>query len=252
MILVTLLSYRRPRCLAKTLDSFTGLNGDLIGSHLVLIALDQEHNDSTSAVFRQYSRFFHRVFTTRHNLGIGWGFSQLLELSRLYAPEFILFLEDDWVCRIPLDSYLPRIYRMFLQHPRVGTLRLRNVKDPVATVNHVSGEALSTGKWEDTFLIGNYHYVFNPHLVRARLARRLIPAAGEHHAQILYHRQHLQGAQLMDGMFDHIGKERAPARISRVPQPLKVVPHRHVVHKHSFFVPLAEELLPMAANREAL
>jgi hypothetical protein len=159
-----------------------------------------------------------------------------VELSKLYSPEFILFLEDDWECRLPLDKFLLKIYCLFSHNPHVGTLRLRNVNDPVAIVNHVSGENISAKEWENLFLIGNYHYVFNPHIVRNDVALDLIPIASEHHAQINFHKKDLQGAQLMAEMFDHIGKNRAPARISRLPYPENIIPYSMFLKDNTFYI----------------
>jgi hypothetical protein len=238
MILVCLLSYRRPAYLERTLESFRSQNGALIGTQLRLIALDQCGSAETAAVFQAYRDCLEKVYTSEANLGIGWGFSQLVELSHLYKAGLILFLEDDWLCQVALSKHLEHILWLFRSAPDVGTLRLRTIEDAVATVNHVTEEPVHKERRGEDFLVGNYHYVFNPHLVRAEVARAMIPVAGEHHAQLRYYDLGLQGAQLVDRMFVHIGEQRAPGRISRVTAPEPVVPHTSVTDAGAFLVPL--------------
>jgi hypothetical protein len=238
MILVCVLSYRRPAYLERTLASFTGHNRALIGGELRMIALDQCRSAKTAAVFQAHGDRIEKVYTSEANLGIGWGFSQLVELSHRHEAEFILFLEDDWLCQVGLAEHLEHVQWLFRTYPDVGTLRLRTVEDPVAAVNHVTMEPVYKEPRGGEFLVGNYHYVFNPHLVRAEVARSMIPVASEHHAQIRYHALGLQAAQLVDRMFVHIGDRRAPERISRVPTPEPVIRHTWVTDDGAFLVPL--------------
>jgi hypothetical protein len=239
MILVCVLSYRRPLYLARTLEAFIRQNGELFGAALKMIALDQCTSPETAAVFRAHRDCFEQVYHTSDvNLGIGWGFSQLVELSHPQEAEYLLFLEDDWLCQIPLRKHLESIRRLFHACPRVGALRLRTIEAAVAAVNHVTLEQVRREPWGHDFLVGNYHYVFNPHLVRAEVARAMIPVSSEHHAQIRYNSLGLQAAQLVDRMFVHIGTQRAPGRISRVPRPEPVISHTLIPDTDELFVPL--------------
>jgi hypothetical protein len=239
MILVCVLSYRRPLYLERTLEAFIRHNGALFGTELKMIALDQCTSPETAAVFRGHRYCFEHVYyTSGVNLGIGWGFSQLVELSHVQEAEYLLFLEDDWLCHIPLHKHLDGIHRLFHTCPQVGALRLRTIEAPVAAVNHVTLEQVRKEPWEHDFLVGNYHYVFNPHLVRAEVARAMVPVASEHHAQIRYNNLGLQAAQLVDRMFVHIGVQRASGRISRVPHPEPLISHTLIPDTGELFVPL--------------
>ena len=239
MILVCILSYRRPLYLARTLEAFIHQNGEMFGDALRMIALDQCTSPETAAVFKAHQDCFEQVYYTSDvNLGIGWGFSQLVELSHLQEAEYLLFLEDDWLCQVPLRKDLESIHRLFQACPRVGALRLRTVEAAVAAVNHVTLEQVQKEPWERDFLVGNYHYVFNPHLVRADVAQAMIPVSSEHHAQIRYNDLGLQAAQLLDRMFVHVGAQRAPGRISQVPRPEPVIPHTLIPGTDELFVPL--------------
>ncbi len=238
MILVCVLSYQRPHYLAQTIEAFTWHNEKLFGRHLNMVALDQCSSDATVGIFENHRRYFAKVYITHRNLGIGWGFSQLVELSHIHKADFLLFLEDDWLCQIPVAKHLTSMLDLFHAHRPVGALRLRSMDDAVATVNHVTMQPVETERWHEDYLIGNYHYVFNPHLVRTEVARSMIPVSGEHHAQLCYHALGMQTAQLRDRMFVHIGEHRAPGRISRLPAPRPVVPHELVAHTNEFLVPL--------------
>ena len=123
----------------------------------------------------------------------------------------------------------------------MGAIRLRTIDDAVATFNHVTLEPVRKEEWQESFLIGNYHYVFNPHLVKAEVARSVIPVSGEHHAQIRYHDLGLKVAQLIDKLFIHIGEQRATGRISRVPIPKQVIPYELVADTNKFVVQLPLE-----------
>jgi len=238
MILLCLLSFRRPNYLARTIEAFVRHNETLLGRCLKMIALDQCASQETLGVFEGGRSYFEKVYTTEINLGIGWGFSQLVELSRLHEADFILFLEDDWLCQVPLEKHLVDIEDLFRTRPDVGTLRLRTVDDAVATVNHVTMLPVEKTRWRDSFLIGNYHYVFNPHLVRVGVARSMVPVSGEHHAQIRYQALGFQAVQLADRMFHHIGEHRAPGRISRLPAPEPIIPYGLIDGADGFFVRL--------------
>jgi len=238
MILVCFLSFRRAEYLAQTVNAFIQHNQALLGTTLKMIALDQCTLQDTVAVFKDQRRHFEKVYTTTENHGIGWGFSQLVELSRIYRADFILYLEDDWLCQLPLEKHLQGILQLFRTRPDVGTTRLRTMEDAVATVNHATAQPVQTERWQESFLIGNYHYVFNPHLVRMEVARSMIPVSSEHHAQLCYHALGLQAAQLADTMFVHIGQHRAPGRISRVPAPRPVLSCEWVAQAKEFVVAL--------------
>jgi hypothetical protein len=239
MILVCILSYRRPLYLARTLEAFIHQNGELFGATMKMIALDQCTSPETAAVFSAHREYFERVYCTSDiNLGIGWGFSQLVELSRLQEVEYLLFLEDDWLCQVSLRKYLESIYELFHACPGVGVLRLRSIEAAVASVNHVILEQVRKEPWGHDFLVGNYHYVFNPHLVRSKVAQSIIPVSSEHHAQIRYNDLGLKAAQLVDRMFVHIGTQRAPGRISRAPFPEPVISRTMIPDTGELLVPL--------------
>ena len=72
-------------------------NENLLNTSLKIIALDQWASEETMTIFERNQEYFEKVYTTEKNLGIGWGFSQLVELSRLYETECIVYLEDDWL-----------------------------------------------------------------------------------------------------------------------------------------------------------
>ena len=245
MILVGILSYRRPNYLARTIESFIKNNEMLFGAYLKMIALDQCSSETTMRIFEEYQCYFEKLYAIDRNVGIGWGFSQLVELSQLHEANFILALEDDWLCQTSLAKHLESILRLFQTYPNVGMLRLRSIDDPVATVNHVTYESVETKLWQENFFIGNYHYVFNPHLVRTEVARAMIPVSGEHHAQMRYQTLDLKIAQLIDTMFIHIGEKRAPGRISRLPTPEPVIPYTLVtnINEHIIQLPFRKDVL---------
>ena len=238
MILVCLLSYKRPQYLRLTLSSFISKNKSLFSSHLRMIALDQCSSSATIDVFSEFRQQITTVYSVSKNFGIGWGFSQLIELSKQYPADYLLFLEDDWECKESLSPYIDDILLLFETFPTTGSLRLRSIHDPVRTVNTVTDLPISTTPWRKNFLIGNYHYVFNPHVVRAPVAEKIIPVSGEYHAMQKYEALHLQNAQLKERMFVHIGEDRAPNRLSRLDTPMPVIPYHQIPLTGDWLVPL--------------
>ena len=244
-ILVCVLSYLRPKYLHQTLSSFVQANRALFPDAMRMIVLDQCSSSETIAVLKEFERYIETVYTSEKNLGIGWGYSQLIELSKFHSAEYVLFLEDDWQCQVGLETYLDDIFSLFDIHPRVGSLRLRTIDDPIRTTNAVTDKAITTAQWRDRFLVGNYHYVFNPHVVRQAVADALIPLSGEYHAMQRYQTLDLQAAQLQDRMFIHIGEERAHGRLSRRSVPEPVIKHEKIPTTMSFVIsiPLSEREL---------
>ena len=220
-VVVTVLSYQRPKALAATLESFVRQNAGLLGpaGPLRMIALDQASTGATREVLERHRPWIDRVYTTRENHGIGWGYAQLAALADEHGATHLLHLEDDWRCDAPLAPHLQPALTLLTSG--VGQVRLRAASDRVAAANHATGEALRTER-RGAFAVGNHHYVFNPHLAPLWVARRLGPLASEHHAQLRYQALGLSAAQLQAEMFVHMGAQRAPARRSRVPEPVPV------------------------------
>ncbi|MCA9069933.1 MAG: hypothetical protein KDA84_13465, partial [Planctomycetaceae bacterium] len=214
LILVGVLSYRRPDYLQQTLEAFLARNATLLDGTIQLIGLDQAATESTRQVFDQFRESFEAVYFTPENHGIGWGYSQLVRCAANHGAEFYLHLEDDWLCRESLADYLSPLLELFRQSD-VGTIRLRTIADPIDGMNHVTQEPLTFVDWDANFEVGDFHYVFNPHLVRLKVSQKLIPCVSEHDAQIRYHKLGLRAARLKAHVFEHGGHRRAAGRISR-------------------------------------
>lgn len=118
------------RCFQTTVDSLRNYKGSL-----EYIFLEQAWDTDPESACRNV-QFFNEV--TKHidrtlivlpsrNGGINYGINQLWQLAR---GEYILFLENDWICSHPGEKWLECGKIILDQHKDIGILQVRAIGDP--------------------------------------------------------------------------------------------------------------------------
>lgn len=211
IIPVCVLTYRRPRYLVRTLDSFVEKNAAIMDRFSFRVLVQGGRHYPTEKVLEQRSFFIERIEVSPENTGGGGGFTRLMQDVIKKTHRFVLYLEDDWESTEPLVPHLDEIMDFLSAHPHVGQIRLRSVLSPVSKTNPISGAHIF---WEQTaknITSGNAHFTFNPAITRVSVLPQIIPCKNEKEACRKYHSLKLDCAQLQANCFNHIGAERATA-----------------------------------------
>ena len=209
---LTILTFNRPECLDKTLDSFIRLNYDCLDNFMLTI-LNQGTDKETREVVHKY-RDSVDIYIEKENKGCAWGYTYLVE--KFLDHPYIMHLQDDWYSVEPLTQYLDQIYRMFEQNSNVGYIRLRSSRSRVCKYNGITEERIQYKRWPRRFpwsriYVGNSHFTLNPSIIRSDVLKQMLPISEERDAMEKYHNLGLQSAQLEANCFIHIGFKRAMA-----------------------------------------
>lgn len=208
---VTVLTFRRPHCLARTLSSFIRLNRDGLDRFIIRVLVQGGQDEDTMSVLAANAPFLDRVIVTRENRGVSAGWTLLMQDALALNLPYILHLEDDWVSREALVPYLDEILDVMKGNPNIGQIRLRSILETVCVKNPFAGEEI---RWKSlsptsSISVGNAHLTWNPTITRARVIEKLVPSTSEKLAAIRYQALGLKSGQLLARCFAHIGKERA-------------------------------------------
>lgn len=150
-------------------------------------------------------------------LPIGPAASILLRHAAVVDTLYTLYLEDDWVFEPGSSNgtdWLINGLRVLADDPKVGIVRLRQVVEPVQPHNMVTGEVIHWRTPGNGYRLSrNAHYTCNPTLMRT--VDLPWPAAGENDAQRKFEASNLWTAQLVPGVFRHIGGQNSLRRTMR-------------------------------------
>ena len=205
-IAVTVLTYKRPTYLYRTLVSFFEVNRDIL-PHCRVIVLNQTSDPETEEVLAEFGTKIDQVMRTEQNIGCGRAYTLLMQRALELGCPYILHLEDDFESREALAPHLPELVSA-LDRPELGAVRLRSVHDTVKDVNWVTGESFEWRPVSGSVDASTGHFTFNPTLVRREVIERLLPVGDEAEAIRVYHHFGLGIARLKGDAFVHIGDQR--------------------------------------------
>lgn len=193
-MVITILTGRRPELLAQTLDSFAS---HLVGNEVIVL-----HNGGDKPTARLLADYPYKVITTKNWLSNGKAISKLAGYAKDSGEENWLMLEDDWL--YIEDKLWLTLAEFLLSSNRVGQVRLRLNNETVLNKNMVTRQPID---WDNRFnyKIGNGHYTNNPAIMKVEDIAKVWPAGSELQAQINYHKLNKPVAQLIPGIFKHIG-----------------------------------------------
>ncbi len=215
-VLVTVLTYRRPAYLARTLDS--------IESHLfdpeccrVRIFVNAE-DPETMAVIEARRHLFETVLTSPVNLMQGPALDALWKET---GTPWVLHVEDDFP--VLASGWLPDAIEWMERNPEVGQLRLQPWEDFYVMKTHVitkeecrlgPGEPVSGGAIHR--IEPSIHFTFCPSLMPSRVVEAIRPFPAdrvkdeaENFAQARFHATGMATAQRLPPVFAHEGRHSA-------------------------------------------
>jgi len=207
LLTVTVLTGARPGSLASTLSSLRVRAPRLCrGSRVVVL-----HNGgdaSTTTVLERHGNWIDTVAVTETMLPIGAAVTRLWKLALEGACGTILHLEDDWRCVQPEQAWLPAAAELLAGgEPTVAQVRLRLASERVLTYHARRMTRLRWNSRNGHRISPDAHFTFNPSLLPASVARRLVPCTGEPAAMDAFERcrEGRKVAQLVPGAFVHTG-----------------------------------------------
>jgi len=206
---VTVLTYRRPRYLAMTLDSFALQHAAILSSFSFRALVHGGRHWPTEKILEQRASLIPSVEVIDDNPGGGVGFSRLMAAVIQEEAPYVLHLEDDWLSAESLEPYMGEILDFMAAHREVGQIRLRDVRSPVSKVNPFTKKEIVWQPATEHIKVGNAHFTFNPAITRASILPQIVPCKSEREACIKYTRLNLLCGQLQAGCFGHIGAEKA-------------------------------------------
>lgn len=206
-VAITILTGGRPHLLRRTLDSLQHCAPGLIEQHPLFVMINGGDAE-THAVVAQLP-FVHRCLV--HETGIlpiGVAVSALAaEAAALDGAQYILHLEDDWETHAVEQGWLHRARQVLDAHPHIGQVRLRHRGEPVLHQHMLTRRPIVWTQRNGFMSAPSAHYTFNPSLIRTVDVPRIFPSASEVEAQARFLSTRMAVAQLLPGVFRHIGAE---------------------------------------------
>lgn len=209
---VTLLTGGRPRLLRRSVEALRRLAPGLLAGGAVAVLVNGDDAES-----RGYVDALDFVDVRLDHAGgflpTGEAASRLVRAVLDHTPvDFVLHLEDDWVAESCEAEWLGRAAALLDASPELGQVRLRHAGEPVLAHHMVTRRPI---RWEPrgaARVTASAHFTFNPSLVRAAEARRVFACASEPEAQRRFLATGLGSAQLLPGVFRHIGESASLRR----------------------------------------
>lgn len=123
--------------------------------------------------------------------------------------KLVLHLQDDWEAQGLDDGWLDRASQILECDPQVGQVRLRHRDEPVLATHMLTGRPI---RWEERpgyVRAESAHFTLNPSLIRAADVNRVFPCITERHAQAKFLQTGMAVAQLVPGVFRHLGHKQS-------------------------------------------
>lgn len=215
-IAITIVTYKRPNYLFRTLESFCEKNPVLRAVAPIYVLVQGTRPADTAEteivldeISSRWEVTIHRVFPDK-NVGCGMGFTWINNIALASQPGYVIHLQDDWQSVDPVEIFLPECLDAFTKVPDLGAIRLRSFEENVLSYNVVTRRKIIYYPATANVVVGNAHFTFNPTIIRADVLLRLLPVKFEFHAVKRYHRLGYRVGQLRRRCFVHIGDQRVP------------------------------------------
>ncbi len=205
-IILTLLTGQRPELLRRTLTALQAALGERLAG-IPGIVLVNGGDEPTHRVLDTAPTHWRRLESRGEVLPVGPAWSRLMrEALSLSECGLVFHLEDDWVAAVRGTDWLSRAAEVLASDPSVGQVRLRSAAEKTLPYHMITRRPIRWVTRGDLAVASSAHFTFNPSLVRAAEMARIGPAADERDAQKHYLAQGLWTAQLLPGVFRHIGQ----------------------------------------------
>lgn len=206
---VAFITYNRPHYFLPTLESFIEKNEPALDRFLIYIIVQGKHPDpETNQIVDRFSDHIHEAIYPGANLGVAGGYARLMKPCLETGAPYIIHIQDDFITRTPLYLYLDELITCLENHPDMGFVRLRSIKDRVNDYNIISRRKIRSRRVSPNIIKHNGHFTFNPTITRTEVIRRLIPSTKERDIMKKYQMLGLNSGQLLADSLVHIGDMR--------------------------------------------
>lgn len=206
---ITVLTGRRLGLLRRTLDALDRADPSILSNAKVVVYLNGRDPESLAYLksLDYIDRLEHR--DTAKPEPIGDAVSRLAN----WVPKtcrYAMHLEDDWTCQAKNSEFLAEASLILEHDSRVGQVRMRLKSEPTLGYHMTTREKHSWLAAEAhglKYQVSGLHFTFNPSLVRVTDLPKFYPSDHELTACRRYLRHYPLVAQLVPGVFKHIGDE---------------------------------------------
>lgn len=203
---IGLLTGDRLPLLRRTIESLLELHDGFVLRSSTVIVLINGDDPETQFYVEQLPFVAACLHHTGSVLPVGTATSVLMDfLEQQQGISHILHLEDDWIPELIAPNWLADAHRILSEHPQVGQVRLRHTREKVLSYHMITRQPIRWQTKEGFLLSPSAHFTFNPSLIRAQDVLDLFPCQTESEAQQLYLASGWASAQLVPGVFVHIG-----------------------------------------------
>lgn len=216
-MITAILTGQRPLLLKQTLEALYEYCPKMLARNKIII-FNNSGDQPTRDVINQYS--FDMVYEAPYVRTCGEAYSFIGKQIQTFYPkeEYLLFIEDDWVCTLGEDEWVNQSIKL-ISKKNVSQVRLRHTDEKVLSKHMVTGKPI---RWIETdggyMLAEAAHLTFNPSFLKINDLRRFLPASGEREAQKNFVSNGMKGVvQLLPGVFRHIGDEDSLRSRTRCP-----------------------------------
>ena len=206
---ITILTGGRPELLRRTIRSLEAMAPGLLEHNPVVLMINGA--DAPTREVAAGLAFVDRCILHEGGiLPIGVATSTAVAaLARFPDVRHVLHIEDDWEALAPEYGWLDRACRILDELPHVGQVRLRHRSEPVLQQHMLTRRPIQWQPHAGFTVAPAAHYTFNPGLIRAADVCRVFPCASETEAQARFLSARLATAQLLPGVFRHIGTDHS-------------------------------------------
>lgn len=206
---LTILTFKRPEYLDRTIGSFLNLNANILDRFSIRVLVQGGFDPDTMSVLQKYYAHIAYIDVIAQNLGVSAGWSRLMLQPVREKTRYAFHLEDDWVSVESLEPYIKEVMTFMDLNRDVGQVRLRSIRSAVCIKNPFRGIQRVRWKKDGKIKKGPAIFTFNPAITRVEVLRAILPVTSEKEACIKYNALGLDCGQLIANCFKHIGDERA-------------------------------------------
>jgi hypothetical protein len=196
-LLVTLLTGRRPKLLARTLDSLRQFQPEVLEGFV--LCLHNGGDSETREVLDRHRDVIDLVVTSEFQ-DIGGSTSLLFKHALEIDAEYMLHLEDDWVASP--GRWYDQAQGLLTETFQV---RLRSTRETVLKNHMVTGQPIVWQSRPGCKVSPDAHYTMNPSLIKLSDLSKGFPSLGERDAQRMFWEAGCRKVAQLPGVFRHIG-----------------------------------------------
>ncbi len=205
---ISILTGGRLNLLRQTIESLLENRPNLHEHHITVLV---NGDDPATVAYVRQLPFVDRCLThTNGVLPIGAATSRVVQaVAQKAGVEYVLHLEDDWRTVAQSADWLEQAYTLLQTDSQIGQVRLRHSRERVLPYHMVTQRPIRWQQHANHTFAPAAHYTFNPSLVRVAHLNAIFPCRDERQAQQNFLKLGLGTAQLLPGVFCHLGEQQS-------------------------------------------